>query len=135
VATCGIGRPNDITAHGATIASRLPGSSRGRSMARPSNLRREGLVRPCGRGDIVIMDNLGSHKGKAGREPFVQRAPGLSTCRILTDRTRSNSSRQVQTFWSGPRAQGGTKRPLQWYGPILDTVSQPNVQNYFVNAG
>ena len=44
-------------------------------------------------GDIVIMDNLGSHKGKVSASPSVPPAPGSSTCRNThPTSTRSNSS-------------------------------------------
>ena len=49
--------------------SRRRGSSRGRSTARAFGLYVEKVLLPTLRpGDIVIMDNLGSHKGKAVRQ-------------------------------------------------------------------
>ena len=44
-------------------------------------------------GDIVIIDNLGSHKGKAMRAPSAQSAPSSSSCpSIRPTSTRSNRS-------------------------------------------
>jgi len=55
-----------------------PGSSRGRSMARPSNSTSRRFSSDLAPGDIVIMDNLGSHKGKAVRRAIrAVRRPAL----------------------------------------------------------
>ena len=45
-------------------------------------------------GDIVIMDNLGSHKGHAVRRPFALSARGFSSCRpaVLTSILSSRCS-------------------------------------------
>jgi DDE superfamily endonuclease len=41
------------------------------------------LVPTLRQGDIVIMDNLGSHKANAVRRAIAQPAPGSSTCRNI----------------------------------------------------
>jgi len=57
-----------------------------------SNLCREGLLPTLRAGDIVIMDNLGSHKGKAVRALIARPAPSSSSAKILTRLNRSNRS-------------------------------------------
>ncbi len=51
------------------------------------------LAPTLNRGDIVILDNLGSHKGKATRQTSEKRAPTSSSCRPTAQTSiLSNSS-------------------------------------------
>ena len=56
------------------------------------------LVPTLKSGDIVVVDNLGSHKGKAVAGPFVPPAPGSRSCRP----TRPTSTR---SRWPTPSSR------------------------------
>ena len=87
-------------------------------------------------GDIVIMDNLGSHKGKAVRQAI--RAAGA---RLLFLPKYSPDLNPIEQFFSKLKhwlreAEKTTVDDLyNALGPILDTVSPSECQNYFRNAG
>jgi len=54
----------------------------GRSTAKPSfSTSKRFWSRPCGQGDIVIMDNLGSHKASAVRRAIRAAGARLFYCR------------------------------------------------------
>ena len=87
-------------------------------------------------GDIVIMDNLGSHKAqrRASRHPC-RRRPALLPAEILARSEPDRAVlRQVQT-WLRKAAQRTTEAVYDAIAPILDTVSPAECANYFANAG
>ena len=87
-------------------------------------------------GDIVVMDNLGSHKSKAVRSAI--RAVGA---RLLFLPKYSPDLNPIEMLFSklkhGLRrtAARTTDAVLNAIGPILDTVSAEECENYFVKAG
>ena len=87
-------------------------------------------------GDIVIMDNLGSHKGKAVRHAI--RAAGA---RLFYLPKYSPDLNPIEQFfaklkhWLRKAAQRTTEAVYNAIGPILDTVSAIECANYFANAG
>ena len=87
-------------------------------------------------GDIVIMDNLGSHKGKA-----VRRAIRAAGARLFYLPKYSPDLNPIEQFfakfkhWLREAARRTTEAVYNAIGPILDTVSAAECANYFVNAG
>jgi transposase len=87
-------------------------------------------------GDIVIMDNLGSHKGKA-----VRRAIRAAGARLFYLPKYSPDLNPIEQFfakfkhWLRKAARRTTEAVYNAIGPILDTVSAAECANYFVNAG
>jgi transposase len=87
-------------------------------------------------GDIVIMDNLGSHKAKAGRRAI--RAAGA---RLFYLPKYSPDLNPIEQFlaklkhWLRNAAQRTTEAVYHALAPILDTVSSAECANYFANAG
>ena len=87
-------------------------------------------------GDIVVMDNLGSHKSKAVRSAI--RAAGA---RLLFLPKYSPDLNPIEMLfsklkhWLRHTAARTTKAVLDAIGPILDTVSADECANYFVKAG
>src|SRR6476469_5218677 len=87
-------------------------------------------------GDIVIMDNLGSHKGKA-----VRRAIRAAGARLFYLPKYSPDLNPIEQFfakfkhWLRKAARRTTEAVYNAIGPILDTVSADECANYFVNAG
>lgn len=96
----------------------------------------QGLVPTLAPGDVVIMDNLGSHKGKAVRRAI--RAAGAKLLFLpkyspdlnpieqafakLKTLLRKLDTRSVEATWRG-------------IGQLLDTFSPDECANYFRNAG
>jgi transposase len=84
----------------------------------------------------VIMDNLGSHKGKAVRHAI--RAAGA---RLFYLPKYSPDLNPIEQFfaklkhWLRKAAQRTTEAVYNAIGPILDTVSAIECANYFANAG
>ncbi len=113
------------------------GSSRGRSMARAFRLYIEKVLVPTLRqGDIVIMDNLGSHKGNA-----VRRAIRAAGARLFFLPKYSPDLNPIEQFfakfkhWLRKAAKRTTEAVYDAIGQILKTVSPAECANYFANAG
>ena len=87
-------------------------------------------------GDIVIMDNLGSHKGKDVRQAI--RAAGA---RLFYLPKYSPDLNPIEQFfakfkhWLRKAAQRTVETVYQAIGPILGAVSSTECTNYFTNAG
>ena len=87
-------------------------------------------------GDIVIMDNLGSHKGKAVRHAI--RAVGA---RLFFLPKYSPDLNPIEQFfaklkhWLRKAAKRSTEAVYDAIAPILDTVTSAECANYFTNAG
>ena len=87
-------------------------------------------------GDIVIMDNLGSHKSKAVRNAI--RAAGA---RLLFLPKYSPDLNPIEQFFSKLKhwLRHAEKRTIDdlfsALGPILDDVSPTECKNHFRNAG
>jgi len=93
----------------------------------PSLTSRKVLVPTLRQGDIVIMDNLGSHKANAVRRAIRAAAPALLPAEILT---RSEPDRAVlrpssNTGCAKPHSEP-TEAVYSAIGPILETVHRPN---------
>ena len=93
------------------------------------------LVPTLRHGDIVIMDNLGSHKANA-----VRRAIRAAGARLFYLPKYSPDLNPIEQFfakfkhWLRKAAKRTTEAVYQAIGPILKTVS-PECANYFANAG
>ena len=87
-------------------------------------------------GDIVIMDNLGSHKGKAVRSAI--RAAGA---RLFYLPKYSPDLNPIEQFfaklkhWLRKAAKRSTDAVYNAIAPLLDTVTSAECANYFANAG
>jgi len=87
-------------------------------------------------GDIVIMDNLGSHKSKA-----VRRAIRQAGARLFFLPKYSPDLNPIEQFfaklkhWLRKAAGRTTDAVYEAIGPILDTVTSAECANYFANAG
>jgi putative transposase len=87
-------------------------------------------------GDIVIMDNLGSHKGKA-----VRRAIRVAGARLFYLPKYSPDLNPIEQFfaklkhWLRKAAKRSTDAVYDAIKPILDTVTSAECANYFANAG
>ena len=87
-------------------------------------------------GDIVIMDNLGSHKSKAVRHAI--RAAGA---RLFYLPKYSPDLNPIEQFfaklkhWLRKAAQRTAEAVYNAGAPILNTVSPAECANYFANAG
>ena len=87
-------------------------------------------------GDIVIMDNLGSHKGKAVRHAI--RAVGA---RLFFLPKYSPDLNPIEQFfaklkhWLRKAAKRSTEAVYDAIASILDTVTSAECANYFTNAG
>ena len=87
-------------------------------------------------GDIVIMDNLGSHKGKA-----VRRAIRAAGARLFYLPKYSPDLNPIEQFfaklkhWLRKAANRSTDAVFDAIKPILDTVTSTECANYFENAG
>ena len=88
------------------------------------------------RGDIVVMDNLGSHKGKA-----VRRAIRDAGAKLFFLPKYSPDLNPIERFfaklkhWPRQAAERTPEMVCQAIGHILDTVTPQHCQNYFANAG
>src|SRR3979411_1940454 len=95
-----------------------------------------GLVPTLRHGDIVIMDNLGSHKANA-----VRRAIRAAGARLFYLPKYSPDLNPIEQFfakfkhWLRKAAQRTTEAVYDAIAPILDTVSTAECANYFANAG
>jgi transposase len=87
-------------------------------------------------GDIVIMDNLGSHKAHA-----VRRAIRAAGARLFYLPKYSPDLNPIEQFfakfkhWLRKAAQRTTEAVYDAIAPILETVSPAECANYFANAG
>ena len=87
-------------------------------------------------GDIVIMDNLGSHKSKA-----VRRAIRAAGARLFYLPKYSPDLNPIEQFfaklkhWLRKAAQRTAETVYNALGSILNTVSPAECANYFANAG
>lgn len=87
-------------------------------------------------GDIVVMDNLGSHRGKA-----VRRAIREAGAKLFFLPKYSPDMNPIEQFFSKlkhwlRKAAKRTKDAIcNALGCILDTVSADECANYFTNAG
>lgn len=87
-------------------------------------------------GDIVIMDNLGSHRSYA-----VRRAIRGAGARLFFLPKYSPDLNPIEQFfsklkhWLRKAAQRTTNDVCNAIGRILDTVTSDECANYFVNAG
>ena len=87
-------------------------------------------------GDIVIMDNLGSHKGKA-----VRRAIRAAGARLFYLPKYSPDLNPIEQFfaklkhWLRKAAKRSIEAVYTAIGPILNTVTSAECANYFANAG
>ena len=94
------------------------------------------LVPALRSGDIVIMDNLGSHKGKA-----VRRAIRAAGARHFFLPKYSPDLNPIEQFfaklkhWLRKAAKRTTDAVCDAIGHILDTVTPTECSNYFANAG
>ena len=76
-------------------------------------------------GDIVVMDNLGSHKGKAVRRAIRAAGAGSSSCPNTPPTSiRSNSSSPSSSTGS-ERPQNGASKPSATPSVTSSTVSRP----------
>jgi transposase len=87
-------------------------------------------------GDIVIMDNLGSHKGKAVRRAI--RAVGAQLFYLPKYSPDLNPIEQFFAklkHWLRKAASRTTDALVEATGHILDTLTSKECANYFDNAG
>src|SRR3974390_1041432 len=87
-------------------------------------------------GDIVIMDNHGSHKGKAVRSAI--RAAGAPLFYLPKYSPDLNPIEQFFAklkHWLRKAPQRTVETVYQAIGPILGAVSSTECTNYFANAG
>lgn len=94
------------------------------------------LVPTLGPGDIVVMDNLGSHKGKA-----VRRAIRAAGARLFFLPKYSPDLNPIEQLFAKlkhllRKAAARTESTVcDAIGEILDTVIPQECRNYFVEAG
>jgi transposase len=87
-------------------------------------------------GDIVVMDNLGSHRSKA-----VRRAIRAAGARLFFLPKYSPDLNPIEQFfakfkhWLRKAAKRTIETVYTAIGPILDTVTSAECANYFTNAG
>jgi len=94
------------------------------------------LVPTLKRGDVVIMDNLGSHKGKAVRRLI--RAAGAYLFFLPKYSPDLNPIEQLFAklkYWLRKAAKRTTQAVCSAIGSILDAVTSSECRNYFANAG
>lgn len=88
------------------------------------------------RGDIVVMDNLGSHKGKAVRHAIRQAGAKL----FFLPKYSPDLNPIEQLFaklkhWLRKAAQRSVKTVCDAIGDILSLIPPAECSNYFANAG
>lgn len=94
------------------------------------------LVPTLRQGDIVIMDNLGSHKSKAVRHAI--RAAGAQLFYLPKYSPDLNPIEQFFAklkHWLRKAAKRTTEAVYNAIAPILATVTSAECSNYFTNAG
>ena len=94
------------------------------------------LVPTLKRGDVVIMDNLGSHKGKAVRRAI--RAVGAKLVFLPKYSPDLNPIEQLFSklkHWLRKAAARSFDAVCCAIGTILQTVTRQECENYFHNAG
>ena len=87
-------------------------------------------------GDVVILDNLGSHKGKAVRQAI--RAVGARL--VFLPKYSPDLNPIEQTFakikhWMRSAQKRTIDDVCQHIGSLVTTISPAECSNYFVNAG
>ena len=93
------------------------------------------LVPTLSAGDIVVMDNLGSHKGQAVRKLIRSAGAKCSFCRAIR-LISTRSSRSLPS--SSPccaKPIRAPPRPLGTASAHFSTASNPRTVHYLVNAG
>src|SRR5215213_2538921 len=93
------------------------------------------LMPAPGRGDVVITDNPGSHKGQAVRRPIRPAGARLSSCpaiRPISTRSSRSSPTQDPAAQRPPRTTDNTRRQI---GSLLDCFTAEECANYLANAG
>jgi len=94
------------------------------------------LVPTLRSGDIVVMDNLGSHKGMA-----VRRAIRSAGARLFFLPKYSPDMNPIEQFfaklkhWLRKAAKRSVDTVCDAIGHTLDTVTETECANYFANAG
>lgn len=94
------------------------------------------LVPTLRRGDIVVMDNLGSHKSRAVRQAI--RSVGARLLFLPKYSPDLNPIEQLFSklkHWLRKAAARTTDAVFNALGPILETVSPDECSNYFAHAG
>ena len=93
-------------------------------------------------GDIVILDNLGSHRGKAA--PFDQPAQSSSSCQKtlpICARQGTRSGNPIEMLFSKLKhllrkaAERNADAVCNAIGQILDSLTARECRNYFAQAG
>ena len=87
-------------------------------------------------GDIVIMDNLGSHKGKAVRQAI--RAAGARLWFLPPYSPDLNPIEQAFAkvkHWMRMAQKRSTDETWRHVGTLMDTFSERECTNYLINAG
>jgi len=110
-----------------------PASSTGRSTGQLSGLCRAVPRSTLTAGDIVIMDNLGSHKGQAVRRLIRAAGARCSSCRATrqTSTRSSRSSPNSRPCCARP-TRGPSKPPGGRSAPSLDRFTPKECANYLV---
>ena len=87
-------------------------------------------------GDVVVMDNLGSHKAMPSGRRSDRLAQGSSSCRpTVPISTPSNRSSQSSSTLLRKAKERTIEHVCERIGAILKTFSSTECRNYFVNAG
>jgi len=91
------------------------------------------LVRRWLKATIVVMDNLGSHKGKAIRRAIRAPGRGYSSCRLQSDLNPMSRCSQAEAF---PAKSRERNRPATWRRiGTSSRLQSRECANYFVNSG
>lgn len=131
------GRRSPPSPRSATTGSRPPWSSTGRSTARSSPLMSSRALAPTLQpGDVVILDNLGSHKGKAARQAVRERGAHL-----LFRPPYSPDLNPIEQLFAKlkhlMRKAEEQNHEATWrrVGQLLDLVPPTECANYLKNSG
>ena len=119
------GRPRPSSPRCATTASKRPACSTGTDQRRALPRLCRAVPRPDLKpGDVVILDNLGSHKGKAVRKAIRESARASCSCRN-TPQTSTRSSRSSPS--SKPCCERSEREPTR-PSPTPAAKSSPNIR-------
>ena len=80
------------------------------------------LVPTLAKGEIVILDNLGSHKGKPARDAIRAKGAHLFFLAKIKHLLRAAQPRDVEATW-------------RKVGDLLNLFSKAECANYFTNSG
>ena len=86
-------------------------------------------------GDIVVMDNLGSHKSKAVRSAIRAAGARLLLPKYSPDLNPIEQLSSTLKHWLRHAAARTADAVFNAIGPILDTVTPAECSNYLVHAG